>query len=60
MPSTLATMNSLKGKTWATLQRIAVEAGIPLYKIREAPTRDALRLLIVDAEVDRALGEGRR
>lgn len=57
---TVGQMNSLKGKSWVTLQRIAVEAGIPLYKIREAPTRDALRLMIVDAEVDRALGEGRR
>lgn len=56
---TVQSMNSLKGKSWATLQRIALEVGVPLDKVREARTRDSLRLLIVDAEIDRALGEGR-
>ena len=60
MPPTVQSMNSLKGKSRTTLRRLAVEAGVPLGKICEAATCDELRRVIIDAEIDRALGEERR
>jgi hypothetical protein len=46
---TRAAMNALRGLSWAALQRKALDAGVPLGKVRAAATRDALRLLIVAA-----------
>lgn len=44
----------LKRMRWSELEREAIEAGIPLYRIREAATRDELRLEIAKARVRHA------
>jgi hypothetical protein len=52
MTVTLAEINSLKGRSWMTLQRLAVDAGVSLRRIKKAATRDELRLLILTAWAD--------
>lgn len=39
----------LRRLSWAALQREALEADVPLRRMREAATRDELRLLILEA-----------
>lgn len=41
-----AEADRLKGRSWATLSRLALEAGIPLKRVKEARTREELRLAI--------------
>ncbi len=50
MSVNVAEVERLRRLTWAALDREALEAGVPLYKIRAAKTRDALRLLILTAK----------
>lgn len=49
---TLEQMNKLKGRSWATLERKAIEAGVSRVEIRGAATRDELRLAIIRAETE--------
>lgn len=41
-----AEADRLKGRSWATLSRLALEAGVPLKRVKEARTREELRLAI--------------
>ena len=51
-PVTIAEIERLRRLTWAALQREALEADVPLHKVRDAATRDELRLLILEARGD--------
>jgi len=49
---TLEEINKLRGRSWATLEKKALEAGLSVAEIRKAATRDELRLAIVRATLD--------
>lgn len=48
MSVTEAEIERLRRLTWAALQRVALEAGVALYRVKAAKTRDELRLLILE------------
>lgn len=48
---TVEEIERLRRLSWAALQREALEAGVSLGKVKQAPTRDALRLQILLAKV---------
>lgn len=43
------TLGRLRGLSWAALERKALDAGVTLKQVRDAVSRDELRLLIVEA-----------
>ncbi len=45
-------LETLKGLSWAALERKALDAGVSLGKVQTAATRDELRQLIVEAVVE--------
>lgn len=45
-------VEKLKGLSWAALERKALDAGVTLKQVRDAATRDELRLLIVEAATE--------
>lgn len=52
MTITEAEIERLRRLTWAALQRVALEAGVALYQVKAAKTRDELRLLILKELAD--------
>lgn len=50
MSVTVADIDRLKRMTWAQLDRVALDAGVPLAKVRQAKTRDELRRAILIAQ----------
>ena len=47
-----ADIEALRRCTWAQLDRKAIDAGVPLGRIKQARTRDELRLLILKARAE--------
>lgn len=47
---TLAEINSLRRLPWSQLERRALDAGVRIGQIKQARTRDELRLLVIGAE----------